>query len=99
MRENSTQVIKKSFDKVYQRCSINIVLTAFTLDFLRSIGQVYYIMTGKHFGFVGFCAAGKTQGLRTSRAKKHLRGNLSKSVVYKALIIQYYIYMYIIISK
>lgn len=54
----------------------NKCLTAFSMDLLRSLGQIDHIVTSEHFGFVGLRATMKTQSLGAGVAEKHFGRNL-----------------------
>lgn len=46
------------------------------MDLLGSLGEIDYVVTSEHFGFVGLRATMETQGLGTGVAEKHFGRNL-----------------------
>lgn len=46
------------------------------MDLLCSIGEIDYVVTSEHFGFVGLCATTETQRLGAGVAEKHFGRNL-----------------------
>lgn len=46
------------------------------MDLLCSLGEIDYVVTSEHFGFVGLCATTETQRLGAGVAEKHFGRNL-----------------------